>query len=94
MGATAITATSFPPNSLFSRFLTVFAVFSCEYFLAGTNVAVSFLKENTLSVILTGQVATWRLQKEKKKRKKTNEKKHLHCIPCLLVSSNIFLSEG
>ena len=54
------------PHGLYSRFLTVFAVFSCEYFLAGANVAVFFVKGNTLAVILTRQVATWRLQKEKK----------------------------
>ena len=54
------------PNGLFSRFLTVFAVFSCEYFLAGANVAVFFIKGNTLAVVLTRQVATWRLKNEKK----------------------------
>ena len=53
------------PHGLYSRFLTVFAVFSCEYFLAGANVAVFFVKGNTLAVILTRQVATWRLQKKK-----------------------------
>ena len=58
------------PNSLFSRFLTGFAVFSCEYFLAGTYVAVCFVKGNTLAVVLTRQVDTWRLQKEKEKKKK------------------------
>ena len=47
------------------RFLTVFAVFSCECFLAGANVAVFLVKGNTLAVVLTRQVATWRLQKEK-----------------------------
>ena len=53
------------PNTLFGHFLTVFAVFSCEYFLAGANVAVFFVKGNALAVVLTRQVATWRLQKKK-----------------------------
>ena len=53
------------PNGLFSRFLIFFAVFSCKYFLAGTNVAVCFVKGNTLAVVLTRQVDTWRLQTEK-----------------------------
>ena len=53
------------PNGLSSRFLTVFAVFSCEYFLAGANVAVCFVKSNTLAFVPTRQLATRRLQKEK-----------------------------
>ena len=54
------------PNRLFS-FVTFFAVSPCEYFLAGTKVAVCFVKSNTLAFVLTRQIATWRLQKRKKK---------------------------
>ena len=55
------------PNCLFS-FLTVFAVLSCEYFLAQANVAVCLVKTDTLAVVLTRHIATWRLQKRKKTR--------------------------
>ena len=48
------------PNCLFS-FITFFAVLPCEYFLAGTKVAVCFVKSNTFAFVLTRQIATWRL---------------------------------
>ena len=54
------------PNCLFS-FLTFFAVLSCEIFLAEANVAVCFVKTDTFAVVLTRKIATWRLQKRKKK---------------------------
>ena len=54
-------------NCLFS-FLTVFAVLSCEYFLAEANVAACFVKTDTLALVLTRHIATWRLQKRKKSR--------------------------
>ena len=55
------------PNCLLI-FLTFYTVFSCEHFFADTNVAVCFVMSNTLAVVLTRHIATWRLQKGKKSR--------------------------
>ena len=49
--------------SCFFSFLTT--MLSCEYFLADANVAVCFVKTDTRAVVLTRQIATWRLQKRK-----------------------------
>ena len=53
-------------SNCFFSFLTFFAVLSCEFFLAEANVAVYFVKTDTLAVVLTRKIATWRLQKRKK----------------------------
>ena len=76
------------PNGLSSRFLTVFAVFSCEYFLAGANVAVCFVKSNTLAFVPTRQAATWRLQKEKKNN--NNNTYSLHPLFAYIMAGILF----
>ena len=39
-------------------------MFSCESFIADANIAVYFVKSDALPVVLTRQIATWRLQNE------------------------------
>ena len=41
-------------------------MFSCESFIAYANIVVCFVKSDTLSVALTRQIATWRLQSKNK----------------------------
>ena len=41
-------------------------MFSCELFFADANIAVCFVKRDALPVVLTRQIATWRLQNENK----------------------------
>ena len=77
------------PNGLSSRFLTVFAVFSCEYFLAGANVAVCFVKSNTLAFVPTRQVATWRLQREKQNNNNNNTYS-LHLLFAYIIAGILF----